>query len=1160
MRGLPPKLNKKREWPGTDVIMDYIEKGASGQDILDIYKSNYVQRTQLTVKIVTELRLKISAHISSNKRHIMYHAPANRIKVYTEVVKIVGSTQLQERDWWYISQGSERPRSTLEAIQFYANMAKAGVQDLLPGKVAAGTNWQYWPPRMVNVIARDIDLQFDKDYPNPDSAGSIAAIKAIGEHLKPWFEPAIYGPFKTGSKSIGQSGGLIMGMITGKKDFLIDALNAGRYIKTVDGKYYLDNLEAIKKRAYGFPSFEIAIAKAYLDLEEISEEAQIHADLIAPNITLKQAHWATDWATDINFFSSIDLKGFADDLDRMELGRLIERFRTLGKQNLVGSGIDILDAFGQAIVRKVNSGKDIYTNFKQAKFWEPSDQNSWNDSGKNKVGTSYTGQNKTVVVSMVKGILDSWKRQELPFWEEDRGKNTAAYWRDAEKVVLGKSDDAWWANYMYNAYKTLLGISDESTIRQAQDFLEMKHYDAEKFGFTDKQIEELASIILANAIAGKNEKFVQYSWGADAPYSVFGPMLPYSKQSTTNKKLMDKLIEMGKLRGSNAMMHHLDLPYFMELDKKGIEDLARIWWDNSPNRSTLPADWDPDPKKAIPVPYEAIHKMMAGFAGTTYIGEAEKTKIIDRFLKLFKDKIDTPALYNLVKTAPYDSRHASITNFNSLALSDNISEGQFKAILNAPKTVLSRADFAADVMTKLKPVEDEDGEDIPMTERQMKLIEHLFEKMDDPAHINKLRREYQEFMTEGQITWMKMVGSNRNRAEKLYLKASKSMRKRLAGAYLNNQEFASTAAAALTAPASPIKPYTTLDKKRVRDILKYNNVVSEDSKLSDKILHNFNTMDMHVRKSGVKKPLEDLQITENDLKPDELNALTANLHTTRRSNNHGRNGLKILRSFNVNIPLQEKSQTDWINANPNQEIINPMFHGTGSIAASMILRYGFRVISAGDSSITGRMLGNGVYGAIHMDKSQQYVGDNGYGRSVGTKGYIFVCNAALGQKGKDYRASGVGGSGYQTQSPEWCVFTPNSQFKIVKAYEVELVEETTINSIVADVRRKGKGVNEGKLKNFRKFLGEEIKKETMKNVTNYIFINGYIPVNEHDTVDFEDFTPPNTNVSLEPSAYGPSVVVTGTKESATHIFTSAADFRQNHPKEFEEYVTHLKED
>ena len=82
----------------------------------------------------------------------------------------------------------------------------------------------------------------------------------------------------------------------------------------------------------------------------------------------------------------------------------------------------------------------------------------------------------------------------------------------------------------------------------------------------------------------------------------------------------------------------------------------------------------------------------------------------------------------------------------------------------------------------------------------------------------------------------------------------------------------------------------------------------------------------------------------------------------------------------------------------------------------------------------------------------------------------------------------------------------------------------------------------------------------MKNVTNYIFINGYIPVNEHDTVDFEDFTPPNTNVSLEPSAYGPSVVVTGTKESATHIFTSAADFRQNHPKEFEEYVTHLKED
>lgn len=433
----------------------------------------------------------------------------------------------------------------------------------------------------------------------------------------------------------------------------------------------------------------------------------------------------------------------------------------------------------------------------------------------------------------------------------------------------------------------------------------------------------------------------------------------------------------------------------------------------------------------------------------------------------------------------------------------------------------------------------------------------LFEKsvLWADQNIKKLRKEYQNLMTSAQPTFIAYSQSDRKGAEALYESMSKSMKKRMAAAYLSNGEFALTAGGELVSDSNPIKPFQVLNDKRIREILKYNNVVSEETKISDKHIKTLDTLDNYIKTENPeqKKKLENLKVDEVKKSPKELSQMSADLHRSKRNNRHGDVSMVIKKEFNVAIPLQVKSQAEWIEKDPNQEIINPMYHGTGSIAASMILRYGFRVIKSGDSSVVGRMLGDGVYGAIHIDKSQQYVGDEGYARTPGLRGYIFEINAALGKEGKDYRAAGLGNRD-GIRSPEWCVFTPNSQFKIFKAYEVELVRGSTMAKIL-DENPPMK--NESKSIGFKEFLKETTVMEEYPNYTTYTFVNGLIPISESEYVDFEEFKPTKKGVTLEPSAYGPSVVIEGTDESNDYLFTGPTDLSFNHPELFQEYLDQI---
>ena len=302
------------------------------------------------------------------------------------------------------------------------------------------------------------------------------------------------------------------------------------------------------------------------------------------------------------------------------------------------------------------------------------------------------------------------------------------------------------------------------------------------------------------------------------------------------------------------------------------------------------------------------------------------------------------------------------------------------------------------------------------------------------------------------------------------------------------------------------------------------NSVKKDSlipilkKVSDQDIHEilkFNNFTAEVPKSVNYKPSKDTPLSylkkhENfspdipEVKVDPIEESEEILerrsleYTKYYNRKHGKIGVLFKKTFNVNLKTPELEE--WKKTNPDP-IIFPAFHGTGSIAANMILRFGFKIVTRdiGGVAITGKMLGNGVYFSNVLSKAMQYLGDNGFSRSTGTIGYIFEMNAYLGKKGVDYSVAGIGGD--HIRSPEWCVFNPRAQLEILKVHRVMMVDSANIFALerkYPDIDNK----NDIKEQKTFKELILEANQENEYFIT-YIFHDGTIPDRDGNLVDFD---------------------------------------------------------
>jgi hypothetical protein len=269
----------------------------------------------------------------------------------------------------------------------------------------------------------------------------------------------------------------------------------------------------------------------------------------------------------------------------------------------------------------------------------------------------------------------------------------------------------------------------------------------------------------------------------------------------------------------------------------------------------------------------------------------------------------------------------------------------------------------------------------------------------------------------------------------------------------------------------------------------------------------FNDIDVTAMSAAAVSKLEDLgkarqaiatvvpPLAMTDISTPEVNKdRTKYLHRNNQYNHGKQLGMEVKRTFTVDIKGQRERFDAWVAAHPNTRILT-LFHGTGTINAAFILRFGFKIIKSSDPSVTGRMLGDGIYFADNINKSMLYMSNAGYVREAGQEGYVMKCKVALGNRPKDNRE---GAKEHTTLvSNEWAIFNLD-QIVIEEAYYGHSRWKQDVKGIL-----------------------EENAYRPMESC--FMFMDGRVPVTMTDTADFETIVSMGDHITIERTAKGPIV-------------------------------------
>lgn len=262
---------------------------------------------------------------------------------------------------------------------------------------------------------------------------------------------------------------------------------------------------------------------------------------------------------------------------------------------------------------------------------------------------------------------------------------------------------------------------------------------------------------------------------------------------------------------------------------------------------------------------------------------------------------------------------------------------------------------------------------------------------------------------------------------------------------------------------SPVVPQKKLNTEDIKNALKFNNFdIEEVTKIRKKRYEKYSDTlkrSIEVAENIRDKSIPDQQIERVEISDEELAKKTYELNKKYHAGKHGEIGAQLIEEFNVNLTMGdwEQFRNEW--KDKGDGILKPAFHGTNGTAASMILRFGFAVLSEKElkqagGKYAGSMLGPGVYSAPNIDKVSNYIGDSNYGR-LGSVGYLFEMDETLGQRNVHYRAAGLGND--MIRSPEYCAKVPREQIKIVKCYKAV---KSSLKNISSNAKKYGVQLDE----------------------------------------------------------------------------------------------------
>ena len=440
---------------------------------------------------------------------------------------------------------------------------------------------------------------------------------------------------------------------------------------------------------------------------------------------------------------------------------------------------------------------------------------------------------------------------------------------------------------------------------------------------------------------------------------------------------------------------------------------------------------------------------------------------------------------------------------------------------------------------------------IKQTAKHINMLRHFEELiMKDTRGYDSSQR--QAFASKIGEHYAKMIVDNPTEMEEIVNGVKGHIRRAIADQLVGGRFFNDVKTALFDA-ACPIKPFMKLDDNRIEQILKYNRINIASVNLRGHI----SVKEIERQIDQFSKQMKSMNVTrEEGLNTDEHWERMSVEYDRFNKYRHGNIAVIFKSTFNVALPKQQTGYATFKAKKPNTKEMSPVFHGTGSIAASMILRFGFAVISSNDSSVVGRMLGDGIYFSTVLDKVSQYVSDGGYSRGIGNKGYIFEMSALLGDERTDFRAAGTGGD--SIRSPEWCVYSPNEQLRIDKAHLIELVRKEDMDELkkkYPDIKAES---NVMKITKFSQFLKETTV--SGKVCSTFTFQDGMIPIAKDKRVEFEELEAEGAlpdGVTLDYSGIGPMITIEhdGT-ESEAYCIRNTADFMETEEYQdlFQKYI------
>lgn len=211
---------------------------------------------------------------------------------------------------------------------------------------------------------------------------------------------------------------------------------------------------------------------------------------------------------------------------------------------------------------------------------------------------------------------------------------------------------------------------------------------------------------------------------------------------------------------------------------------------------------------------------------------------------------------------------------------------------------------------------------------------------------------------------------------------------------VRNKNFGSNSDALLSKYLRLIPQHLGMGRFSTQSVIPDDNAIQKQMNLLDSLESSYQATQTAapVVPGTLIKPQEQVFKVDLDVLTDQSERTRLDRYfETSKKRMHGYDNIRIQEVFKITIHDMDRE------FEKNTLPIKEVFHGTNIANTLSILKCGLKISPPATAVIAGKMMGNGLYGAINSSKSMGYTFGRWTGSSSGECGYLFICSFAMGK-------------------------------------------------------------------------------------------------------------------------------------------------------------------